>query len=227
MDKFVIPGAIVVAGLLIAGAVYFSSNAPTNQNPQQKDADVSVVLPITEDDHILGSPNAKITVIEYSDIDCPFCKEYHETMKRIIEEYGPSGDVAWVYRHFPLTVIHPDAPKHAEAAECVAEIGGSNAFWSFLDVLFVNAPENERTDPSRYAEFAAEVGVGEEALNACITKGDAMKHVEDEFNTAVAAGGTGTPFNIIIVDGQEPISFSSALPYEQMKAAIDQILSSQ
>jgi len=226
MAKFAIPGAIVVAGLLIAGAVFISMQAPSTGQPQQN-ADVSVVLPVTEDDHILGSPNAKITVIEYSDIDCPFCKQYHETMKQIIDEYGPSGDVAWVYRHFPLTSIHPNAERHAVAAECVAEVGGNDAFWNFLDVLFVNAPGNQQTDPSRYVEFAAEVGVGEAALTACIEKGDTAKHVEAEFNTALEAGGTGTPFNIIVVEGQDPVSFSSALPYEQMKGVIDQILSSQ
>ena len=214
-----------MVGLMIAGAVFFSSNAPANTN--QEAADASIALPVTEDDHIQGSPDAKIVIIEYSDIDCPFCKEYHKTMKQIIAEYGPSGDVAWVYRHFPLTSIHPNAAKHAVAAECVAEIGGNDSFWSFLDILFENAPGNQQTDPSRYAEFAGTLGVSAEDLNACIEKGDALKHVEGEFNTAIAAGGTGTPFNIVIVEGQEPVGFSRALPYDQMKGIIDQILSSQ
>lgn len=226
MAKFAVPGAIVVAGLLIAGAVFYNSGAPANPNNQQGDADVSVVLPITEDDHILGSPNAKITIIEYSDIDCPFCKNFHETMKQVIDEYGPSGDVAWVYRHFPLSVIHPDAEKHAVAAECVATIGGNDSFWSFLDVLFENAPGNERTNPAKYGEYAELVGVSSDALDTCIAQGDALKHVQNEFDTALAAGATGTPFNVVLVEGEEPVSFSSALPYEQMKTVIDQILSS-
>tara|TARA_B100000508_G_scaffold60333_1_gene46992 strand:- start:60895 stop:61575 length:681 start_codon:yes stop_codon:yes gene_type:complete len=225
MAKFAIPGAIVVAGLLIAGAVFFNEQAPQNPNNQQE-ADVSVVLPITEDDHILGSPNAKITIIEYSDIDCPFCKNFHETMKQIIDEYGPSGDVAWVYRHFPLSSIHPNAAKHAEAAECVAELGGNDSFWSFLDVLFENAPGNQQTDPSKYGEYAEQVGVSKEALDACVASGKYTEKVQNSFNTAVEAGGTGTPFNIVIMEGEEPVSFSSALPYEQMKGVIDQILSS-
>lgn len=224
MVKFAIPVAIVAAGLLIAGAVFYSSNAPTAPGNQQE-ADVSVVLPITEDDHILGSPNAKITIIEYSDIDCPFCKNFHETMKQVIDEYGPSGDVAWVYRHFPLTSIHPNAARHALASECVADLGGNDAFWSFLDVLFENAPGNQQTDPSRYSEFAAEVGIDTAAFEACIADDSKMAEIEDSFNTALAAGATGTPFNVVIVEGEEPVSFSSALPFEQMKAVIDQILS--
>jgi len=226
MGKFAVPGAVVVAGLLIAGAVFWGANTPTGATPEQN-GDVSVVLPITEDDHILGNRDAKITVIEYTDIDCPFCKQFHETMDRIIDEYGPTGEVAWVYRHFPLTSLHPDAAKHAASAECVAELGGETAFWDYIGILLANAPGNELTDPSRYGEFAAQVGVDEAALNACIAKGDTAKHVEAEFNTAIEAGGTGTPFNIIVVEGQEPIAFSSALPYEQMKGVIDQILSGE
>ncbi|XKT74870.1 MAG: DsbA family protein [Patescibacteria group bacterium UBA2103] len=225
MAKIAIPGAIVVAGLLIAGAVFYSSNAPSAPQNQQE-ADVTVALPVTEDDHILGSPNAKITIIEYSDIDCPFCKNFHETMKQIIDEYGPSGDVAWVYRHFPLTSIHPNAARHALAAECAAEVGGNESFWSIIDVMLENAPGNQQTDPSRYSEFAAEIGLDTQAFEACIADGSLMTKIEESFNTAIAAGATGTPFNIVLVEGQDPASFSSALPYEQMKGVIDQILSS-
>lgn len=228
MGKFAIPGAIIVAGLLIAGAVFLSTNrGNTPQNPSQNEGNPEAALPVTEDDFILGSRNAKITIIEYSDIDCPFCKQFHETMKRIIDEYGPSGDVAWVYRHLPLTVLHPNAERHAEAAECVGRIGGNTAFWDFLDVLFENAPGNAQTDPSRYAEFAAQVGVSEADLTACIAQGDAMAHVTAETNTAIEAGATGTPFNVIVVEGQDPVAVSGALPYDQMRGVIEQVLTGQ
>ncbi|MBL1434001.1 thioredoxin domain-containing protein [Candidatus Wolfebacteria bacterium] len=227
MAKYAIPGAIVVAGLLIAGAVFFGTGDTPNNTNQQEQADASVVLPVLESDHILGNPNAKIIIIEYSDIDCPFCKQFHVTMKQIMEEYGQTGEVAWVYRHFPLTSLHPDAVGHAEAAECVAELGGNDSFWNFLDILFENAPGNERTDPSRYGEFAELVGVSKTSLDACVASGKYTDKIKDSFNTAIEAGGTGTPFNIIVVEGQEPVAFSSALPYEQMKTVIEQILSSQ
>lgn len=229
MDKIAIPGAIVVAGLLIAGAVIFGGNGATNpENNNQPEGDPTVILPITENDNILGSPNAKITIVEYSDIDCPFCKSFHDTMKQIIEEYGPTGEVAWVYRHFPLTVIHPNAARHAEAAECVADLGGNQAFWNFLDVLFENAPGNQQTDPSRYAEFAAQVGVAEADLQACIDSGDKRASIETQFNQALDAGATGTPFNLIVVEGQDPVVLpGGAVPYDRLKATIDQILASQ
>lgn len=230
MDKIAIPGAIVVAGLLIAGAVIFGGNGGQNpgQNQEQPEGDPTVVLPITEDDHVLGSPNATITIVEYSDIDCPFCKGFHETMKQIIEEYGPTGEVAWVYRNFPLTVIHPNAARHAEAAECVASLGGNQAFWDYLDVLFENAPGNEQTDPSRYGEFAEEVGVSASDLQACIDSGEQRAKIEAQFNQALDAGATGTPFNVVVVEGEDPVVLpGGAVPYDRLKSVIDQILASQ
>ena len=217
----------MLAGLLIAGAVFISGRTPASPQPGGQEADIQAALPVTEDDHILGSPNATITIIEYSDIDCPFCKQFHVTMKQIMEEYGASGDVAWVYRHFPLTSIHPNAGRHAIAAECVADIAGNNAFWNFLDILFENAPGNQQTNPNRYAEFAAQVGVSEADLNACMAEDRIREHVEAEFESALAAGATGTPFNIIVVEGQEPVAFSSALPFDQMQNVIEQILAEQ
>lgn len=87
-------------------------------------------------DHLNGSPEAPVTIIEYSDLDCPFCKQFHETMNRVMNEYGPAGQVAHVFRHFPLASLHPNAAKQAEAAECAAELGGNLKFWEFLNRVF-------------------------------------------------------------------------------------------
>lgn len=81
-------------------------------------------------DHIRGSTNAKVAVIEYSDFECPFCHRVHPTYQQIMETYG--DDVLWVYRHFPLS-FHPNAMPFAVASECVNKIGGSDAFWKFAD----------------------------------------------------------------------------------------------
>ncbi len=78
-------------------------------------ADITVV-PITDDDWVRGNPDAKITLIEYSDYECSFCSRFHPTAQQVIDEYP--DDVNWVYRHFPLTSIHPTAVARAEAAEC-------------------------------------------------------------------------------------------------------------
>jgi len=87
--------------------------------------------PITKDDHLMGSENSEIIIVEYSDIDCPFCKRFHPTMEKIVKEF--SGQVAWVYRHFPIDELHPEARKKAEISECIADLKGEEAFWKYLE----------------------------------------------------------------------------------------------
>jgi protein-disulfide isomerase len=93
------------------------------------------VAPVTEADYIRGNINAPITIIEYSDIDCPFCHRLHATLKQLVEDRPE--DVRWVYRHFPLTSLHPEARDKAEATECVAAIKGKEVFWEYLDLLTI------------------------------------------------------------------------------------------
>ena len=142
-NNLTVPIAIIVAGALIAGALFFAGRAatptPNGGSNAQQGAEENVP-PVSQDDHILGDPNAPVVIVEYSDIECPFCKQFHVTMQQIIDEYGRDGQVAWVYRHFPLAQLHPNAPRLAEAAECVNELGGSQAFWGFLDEIFEIAP---------------------------------------------------------------------------------------
>lgn len=88
------------------------------------------VAPVTDRDYTRGAENGAITIIEYSDIDCPFCKRFHTSMKELIAE---RDDITWVYRHLPLAQLHPNAAFKAEASECAGEIGGSEKFWTFLD----------------------------------------------------------------------------------------------
>lgn len=90
------------------------------------------VNPVTSEDNVKGDvENAKVTIVEYSDFDCPFCTRFHATMNSVFAKYN--GEVAWVYRHFPLEQLHPNAKAVAVASECVAKLGGNDAFWTFAD----------------------------------------------------------------------------------------------
>ena len=93
------------------------------------------VPPIDATDHVQGDPTkAQVTLIEYSDFECPFCARFHPTLKKIVSE--SNGNIAWVYRSFPLTQIHQYAMERAIASECVATIKGNDAFWQYADLLF-------------------------------------------------------------------------------------------
>ena len=87
--------------------------------------------PITKNDHIYGNSKAPVVIVEYSDFECPYCKAFHSTLKKIIDE--SNGDIAWVYRHFPL---HTHSFEELAAAECVAKLKGNDAFWKYGDLLF-------------------------------------------------------------------------------------------
>lgn len=227
-NNLTVPIAIVVAGALIAGALFFAGQAATpsqNGGTAQEGAEKNVPA-VSADDHVLGDPNAPVVVVEYSDIECPFCKQFHVTMQQIIDEYGKDGQVAWVYRHFPLAQLHPNAPRLAEASECVAELAGEQAFWNFLDEVFEIAPVNTSFPMGRLAEAAATAGADENAFNACMDSGRHQSIVEAEFNDAIATGGQGTPHNIIIA-GDQVIAIPGAQPYATVKQVIDSLLAEQ
>lgn len=93
------------------------------------------VPPVDENDHIQGDiTKAQVVIIEYSDFECPFCARFHPTLEKIVAE--SNGNIAWVYRQFPLTQIHQHAMERAIASECVAKIKGNDAFWKYADLLF-------------------------------------------------------------------------------------------
>jgi protein-disulfide isomerase len=89
--------------------------------------------PVTSADYVKGNRNGQVFLIEYSDYECPFCTRFHPTAQKVVDTYS---EAAWVYRHFPLDQLHPNARPAAEAAECVGELGGEDAFWKFTDEIF-------------------------------------------------------------------------------------------
>jgi protein-disulfide isomerase len=225
-----IPVAIVIAAALIAGAIAYTGTERSggtqvvdgrNQNAQQT-PEVEIA-PVTAKDHILGNPNAPIVIVEYSDYDCPFCKNFHETMHRIMDEYGADGKVAWVYRHFPLSQLHPNAEKIAEASECVASIGGNEAFWKFSDLIFRERGTNEPTNMVMLPGFAEQAGVSKDAYTQCLESGKFAAFIDESVTAAINAGAEGTPYSILIAgDEQGPIN--GAQPYATVKQMIDTLL---
>ena len=220
-----IPAAIIIGFGLIAASIYLSggrdsSGLATNPNEDDTNASAENIAPVTAEDHIRGNPNAPLMIVEYSDFDCPYCKSFHVTMQKIIEEYGPSAKVAWVYRHFPLTSLHPSAAYIAEASECVAELGGNEAFWKFSDMVFGERGTNDLTDVSLLPSYADAAGVSITAYEECVESGRNREKVEEDAANAQMIGARGTPHSIILV-GDQKMPINGAESYEQVKILID------
>ena len=183
--------------------------------------DGNIELTVTDDDWYRGGKNAEVTIVEFSDLECPFCKTFHPTMQQVVDEYGDK--VKWVYRHFPLTSIHSKAQKEAEAAECAGELGGNTGFWSYIDRVYEVTPSNNGLDLAKLPEIAQEIGLNKQKFETCLNSGKYAKKVQADAQSGVAAGARGTPYSVIIA-GDQKIPLSGAMPFAQIKSAIDSLL---
>ena len=236
-NPLAIPIAIVIAGAIIGGALLIalrqpgSSAAVAAQQPQgaeQSAGDLETMRPITDDDHIRGNINAPVKIVEYSDTECPYCKTFHATLQRAVQEYG--DDVAWVYRHFPLDQLHSKARKEAVALECAAEHGGpssplgtsNDVFWKYADRWYELTPSNDKTNiETVLPQIAREIGLDESKFAACLGSKKFDAHIEDNVQNAQATGGNGTPWTIVVAPNGKKYPLSGAQPYEAVKQLID------
>ncbi|MHB1316274.1 MAG: DsbA family protein [Minisyncoccota bacterium] len=226
LQKFGVPIAIIVAGALIAGALYFSgSKTPKTVVAKPDTVSAEGMRPVDGNDHILGNPNADLVIVEYSDTECPFCKQFHSTMKQIMDTYGKDGKVAWVYRHFPIDQLHSKARKEAEATECAFDLGGNTSFWAYTNSVYEKTTSNNTLDPKELPIIAKEVGLDVDAFNTCLSSGKFAAKVEADYQDAVKAGARGTPYSLIISkkDGSK-VPINGAQPYESLKGTIDLLL---
>jgi len=227
-SSIAIPLAIVFGFGLIALAIYFSgigktAPAATGNVPTQPAVAETKIRPVDGSDNIKGNPNAPILVVEYSDYDCPFCKSFHETMNQIMNEYGVDGKIAWVYRQFPISQLHPNSPRISEAALCVGDVAGNDAFWKFSDQIFQERSINEATNITKLPEYAVTAGADKAAFMSCLESGKMKEEVTASYNEAVAAGIQGTPHSFVLV-GNQQAPIEGAQPYEVVKQIVENLL---
>lgn len=220
-SSYIVPFAILVAGALVAVAVYSYFHVPAKPPSLEN---LSVIRPVDDSDHIFGNPAASVKFIEYCDIDSPFCKTFRDTMEKVMATYGAGGNVAWIYRHLPIADQHPNAETHAEAAECVAAEGGTSAFFKFIDLLNAAAPVAAQFDPTQYGPVVQELGLDTDAFTTCLSGHTYAKRVAADSANVLAAGGTGAPYTVFLIKGQAPISLSGAFSYDEMKQLVDAAL---
>ncbi len=226
------PIAIIFSGILIAGAVWYTGSDRVSPASQQARAGqgadpLELMRPISDEDHIRGSRDAKVTIVEYSDTECPFCKQLHTTLKQVMNDYD-EGEVAWVYRHFPLDQLHQKARKESVALECAAELGGNDTFWSYTDRLYEITPANDGLDPAELPKIAAFVGLDTARFNECLESGKYDKKIQaDVQNGFDTAGSYGTPWSIVVAKNGNKYPLPGAQPYEAIKQIIDAALKEQ
>lgn len=217
LEKGVALGGGSNSGGTVAGAVVPQPTSPP--------ASADNVPKVNDADHVRGSKKARIALIEYSDIECPFCKRFHPTAKQILDTY--KDDVMWVYRHYPLS-FHANAQKEAEAVECANELGGSDIFWKYLDALYERTTSNGTGFAlDALTPLAKELGLNDVAFKECLDSGKFAQHIQDDMNGGSSAGVTGTPGNILLdTKTGKTLLIPGAVPFEQIKPDIDAMLKS-
>jgi len=184
----------------------------------QKQANLKLDLPqpriqVAAEGPARGPKDAKITIVEFSDFECPYCGAAHDTVEQVMTTYA--GKVRLVYRQFPLS-FHPHAAKAAEASLCAADQG---KFWEYHDVLFKN---QKKLEPTELKAHASEVGLDGQKFGQCLDSGDKKKAVDADQQAGLAAGVGGTPaffINGIFLNGAQPI--------DEFKKVIDAELASK
>lgn len=192
-----------------------SQELPSDRKPSNNAAPApsgaAIDFVIDDTDHVRGNINAPVTIVEYSDFQCPFCARFHNTMNQIMAEYPE--DVRWVYRHFPIDSIHPLARELAEASECAADQG---KFWEYNDEVYAN---QQGISGSSAVSFASNIGLDMDKFNNCLDSGKYSEEVKADQSEGQSYGVTGTPGSFI--NGQ---ALGGAAPYAQLKQMIDGIL---
>lgn len=182
-----------------------------------------IAVPSSDTDYYRGAKpeDAAVVVVEYSDYQCPFCSRHHPTLNQVVEEYG--DQVSWVYRHFPLDSIHPNATPAANAAECVGALGGNEAFWTFSDALF---EQQTQLGDDLYIAEAVAAGVKEKDFTDCYEAQQYSSEIQADLSDGTTGGVTGTPGNIVMkgTDTATAQLVSGALPFTTFKQVIDSLL---
>ena len=227
-NPYLVPGAIIVAGGLVASAIIWSGafkQAAEITLPGTPAINVDAIRPVTSGEHFLGDvKTAEVVVLEYSDLECPYCKAFHEEMRTVMADESLKGKVAWVFRHFPIDSNHTKARNEAEASECAAELGGNTAFWNYIHRLFEISPTNDGLDPAQLPEIAAYIGLDKTAFSACLAENKYQEKIQQDYENAVETGGRGTPWNMAIAKDGNVTPIGGYVSAAQIKATVQKLL---
>ncbi|MFB5606155.1 MAG: DsbA family protein [Nitrosarchaeum sp.] len=179
-----------------------------------------------DDDPMIGNPNAPITMIEFSDFQCPFCKRFHdETLPLIKTNYIDTGKIKFVYRDFPINNIHKNALPAALAAECADD---QKKFWPYYDKIFQNQAQWKDLEFNEivtlFKQYASELNLNEDEFGACLDSGKYLDEVNNDYQDGQNYGIDGTPGFFIGNDKIGYTKVSGAKPYQSFQLILDEML---
>ena len=246
IKKSTFNGLILGLVLVIGIAAFFAGSYVTNLNSNQisekdlEDAIAKLELKIlqnqlptkqpqlsvkisADNDPIIGDPNAPITIIEFSDFQCPFCARFHtQTLPLILEEYIEQGKVKLVFRDFPIQSIHPNALPASVAAECANEQG---KFKEMHDMLFDNQNKWNNQDTadalSSFSQYATNIQLEQDTFDSCLTNGKYIDEIKKDLDDGREYGVSGTPGFFVGNDEIGYVELKGAQPFESFKKIID------
>jgi len=220
-DQNQIVGAILIVGLMIAGAILLkgssspvSSTGTTPPTESQPELDK-----VSIEDQVIGNSKAKVVLVEYADFQCSFCaKFFFEVKKTVIDEYVDAGKIQFVFRDYAF--LGPESFRSAQAARCASD---QNKFWEYHDHLFINHGSETFSDIN-LKKFAGELGLNTTTFNQCLDSGKYEKFIIDSVNKANIAGVRGTPKGYILKNGKVVSTIEGAESAAMVKAKLDAAL---
>ena len=231
-----IAGAILLAGVLIAGSILLKGNISDKSAKQQAlqqvqdtadvanpaNAQIANLDQIGPNDHVLGDPKTNVTFIEYADYQCPFCERFFTTVEpTIIKNYVNTRKINFVYRDYAF--LGPESTKAAEAAECASDQG---KFWEYHDYLFSHQGQENGGSfaDSKLEGFAKSLGLNTTTFNSCLDSGKYAEQISTSTSNGTKAGVQGTPKGYILKDGKIVATMDGAEPLGTVISKIDAAL---
>jgi len=234
--------AVIIAGILIAGAILIKgTSAPELAKPEGRGDTTAELAIISPSDEVLGNPKASVSVIVYEDFQCPYCgaiSGLHDNtpavkylkqidpswtpfMPGIMENYVNKGTVQFVYRDYPF--LGPESYKASQAANCAKDQG---KFWEYHDYLYANQNgENEGAfSDQNLKSFAGKIGLDQTSFDSCFNTGKYTEEILSIKNKATSAGVAGTPKGFIIKDGKIVDTIDGAISFSAVKEKLNRVL---
>ena len=227
-NTLIIAGSIIIAGILVAGALMMKGDSvdaekkvdikdkggeTVEKTLEPEPSEPVDMVALMDDDAVKGEESAPVTIVEFSDFECPYCSRfYSQTLSQIEENYIDTGKVKMVHRDYPLP-FHGNAQKAAEATECADDQG---KFWEMHDMLYEN---NTALSVDNIKGYAAELGLNTGDFDSCLDSGKYYDEVQKDMADGSAAGVTGTPG--FLINGELVVG---AQPYAVFEQAIEKAL---